>query len=305
LKTQIWQAILRESDRFGFEPVAPHWAAAQRAAAMHDPRIPHFWWSEDVPSLVGFFTAGEAHTFAITLERIASVRKVPRLARARSPFTELIDQGDLSYVIDHARLGAFEWRPDQKGGTILVRGVSADSLTMIGNLGKVDAPANSPEVCDLTEKAEIRRLGTESHARPHVGANRIEITWWGWRAVLCVAAMEGMQPSDPEWQRWLRYYAYFDAERAHDWWNTGYLRISTFSERDTAMLKMALLKHLAQPDASLQRLQSYPAGDQPADALLALSSALIEEVRSVVDLCAHGSLCWTIYSDGIILLSGQ
>lgn len=130
------------------------------------------------------------------------------------------------------------------------------------------------------------------------------MTWWGWRAILCVVANEGMHLSSPDWERWLRFYAYYDPGRAHDWWNTGYVHVSSLNEIDTATLKTALLKYLAHPDASLMRLQSFPIADQPAETLLILTSVSIDEISRVVDLCAHQSLCWTVYTDGIVVISG-
>lgn len=302
---QVWQAILRESDRFGFEPEERHWVAAQRAAAMHEPPVPHFWWSELVPSLVPCFTAGEAHTLALTLDRIASLRRDLQLDRTRSPFNEQIELSDLSAVIDLARLGAFEWNADGKGGTILSSEITSGTLQSLRNLARGTPPGESPEACDLSERAEIRRLGAYPHSTALLEANTVEMTWWGWRAILSIFAMHGMEPTDPEWLQWVHYYAYYDPERAHRWWDTGYLRISTLSEHDTSRLKAALLRYLDEPDAILRRQLSYPERFQVADEILALSTVLIEEVRAVADLCAHGAINWTIYSDGIIHLSGQ
>ena len=305
MKTPVWQAILRESDRFGFEPSEPHWMASRRTVAIHDPWEPHFWWSTTVPFLVGSFTAGEAHAFRLTLERIATLRKDSQLDRDRSQFNELIELSDLSEAINIARLGAFEWNADGKGGMILSSEITYGTLQSLGNLAKGYPPGPPPEACDLSERAEIRRLGADPHSRALVEANTVEMTWWGWRAILCIFAMHGMEPTDPEWQHWVSYYAYYDPERAHRWWDTGYLRISKLSEYDTSRLKAVLLRYLGEPDAILRRQLSFPERFQVPEEILALSTVLIDEVTSVANLCAHGAINWTMYSDGIIHVTGR
>ena len=90
------------------------------------------------------FSAGDANRFALTLERILGILQEPRTAFARSPFNELITPSELRTVVNLARGGEFEWLSDQKGGVILRSGIGRDTLVMLGNLDKVEPPADPP-----------------------------------------------------------------------------------------------------------------------------------------------------------------